>query len=859
MIIETKLHVPQTKGNIISRPHLYQRLDEGLNSKLTLITSPAGYGKSTLLSEWATKLGFQVAWVSFDENDNDVFRFWEHIIKSLTCYSLKLSEQSLFHYIDVDPSGHTLVAMLINSLNRMSEKIVLVWDDLHKVENNSILNGINYLLEHLPMHVHIYIASRIQPLLSLSRLRVEGSLIELDVNDLRFEWEESKLFFSQCTNFTLNTDECMTIHTKTEGWIAGMRVAVLSMNDDVKRAEQAKSILDVMTGQHRNFADYFFEEVLTNQSEKMQQFLLKTSILKRMHAELSEVVTNIPDGRLILQQLEKENLFLIGLDKEREWFRYHHLFQEFLQMQLQMIYPKEIKSLHKVAGQWMEENGFIEEALDHYLAGESYEEAIHLLQKLISFLPNDEWVKLHRWLNLIPTHLLFRKPMLFLTNAASLYLSGHVEEATDMYWWAIHELEQPSNQRTKNEKHQFQAGLDFLVAFRAFLEQDFESFLIYTQKYLDKIPSGDLLISFGSERDGYHPAWDIYLSDGPLIEAEKSLVKLLDMWSKTKNRPFYAHLCLDYGNLLYEWNHLEQAKTYFHEALTIGKEDDNVSLIVKATLALAQIDVVDNRTEEIEWKMKQLLEFVDEYHHSELLRTIEQFRVRVGLKFGKTDCIALWLQKNKLSPFDEITLAMVEEYELLVQILATLGKVSDAMELTNRLLTLVDNEGKRRQQLRLAIYKSLLLFKQNDIVDSFFTLEKALSLGQADQCVRSFLDEGIEMEKLLAQYVNSIQHHHYDHLKKENFHYAKRLLEKLICEQGLSNSHGNKTMYERLLTKKEKMVLTYIQQGLSNKAIAHELGISLSTVKTHINNIYRKLNVHNRLLAVQKAQKLNLL
>ena len=858
MIIETKLHIPKTKGNIISRPHLYERLDEGLNRKLTLITSPAGYGKSTLLSEWATTLDFQVAWVSFDENDNDVLRFWHHVIKSLTRYSLEIDER-LFNNIEVDPSGHTLVAMLINSLNRTSDKIVLAWDDLHKISNANILSGINYLIEHLPMHVHIYIASRIQPQLALSRLRVEESMIELDVNGLRFDWEESIKFFSQCTDLTLNKNEWMSIHTKTEGWIAGMRIAVLSMNDNVKRSQQMKNILDAMTGQHRNYADYFFEEVLTNQSEEMQQFLLKTSILKRMNADLTEFITQIHNGRLLLQQLENENLFLIGLDKNREWFRYHHLFQQFLQMQLKLTYPIELKSLHKLAGQWMETNGFIEEALDHYLSGESYEDAIYILQKLIPSLPNYEWVKLHRWLNLIPTHLLFKEPKLFLTNAASLYLSGHVEKATDMYWWAIHELEQLSNQYTKNEKRQFQAGLDFLVAFRSFLEKDFEHFLTYTQKYLEKKPDGDLLISFGSERDGHHPAWDIYISDGSLIEAEKSLIKLLDLWSKTKNRPFYAHLCLDYGGLLYEWNHLEQAKTYFHKALVIGKETNNVSLIVKASIALTQIDFVVNRTENIDLQVNQLLNNVDEHDHPELVRMIEQFRVRLQLKLGKTDCIDLWIKKNKLTPHDEMTLAMVEQYELFARILAAQGNRSEALEQVNRLLTIIDHDEKRRQKLRLTIYKSLLLIKQERVVDSFLTLEKALTIAEGDRCVRSFLDEGLEMKELLNQYVNSIQNHHYDNLQKENFYDAKRLLEQIISELKLTDIHANEMRHDNLLTKKEITVLTYIQKGLSNKVIAYELGISLSTVKTHINNIYRKLDVHNRLLAVQKAQKLNLL
>ncbi|MBW8351907.1 LuxR C-terminal-related transcriptional regulator [Bacillus sp. IITD106] len=804
----------------------------------------------------------QAAWVSLDRNDNNVLRFWTHVIESLNVHYSLFDEPFTSRYIDADPSGDTLIATLINRLNRISEQVILVWDDFHSVEGDSIMSGVNYLLERLPAHVHIYIASRIQPFLSLSRLRVEGNLVELGMDDLRFGREESKAFFNQCTDLSLSKEECLTIYTKTEGWIAGMRVATLSMNSHAGQNTQTKSVLEGMSGNQRNFADYFFEEVLTQQSEEMQQFLLKTSVLERMNAALSEAMTNIPNGKWTLQQLEKENLFLIALDDEREWFRYHHLFQEFLRMQLQIRYPEQVKLLHLVAGQWLEENNFTEEALDHYLCGEWYREALHLLQRFIPALPSHKWAAVHNWLNVIPDHLLLKKPALFLTNIASLYLSGYVEESTEKYWWAINELQQGSNPLSQRETQQFLAGLDFLVAFRSFLEKDFDYFIQYSQKYLEREPSGDLLIGFGSGLDGYHPAWDIYLSNGSLAKAEEMLQALVEMWSKTKNKPFYAHLCMDYGKLLYEWNRLDEANTYIRQALAIGKEVNNVSLIVKASLLMAQIEFIHNRLEKVDMRIKQLLEYVDQEKHSSLLKNIEIFQVWIGLRQKKREPAFTWVQKNNLSSADEISTAMLEDYALLVRILGEQGKEEEALGLTNRLLYIAEDEGKHGIIIRLTIYKSLLFAKQSKVVASFQVLEDALCAGKVDGYTRTFLDEGEAMKNLLTEYVASIRNHHYDYLRKEGFTYAKRLLE-LITLQGANGAlpplETKEIASENRLTPTERMVLTYILQGLSNRAIAGELGVSLSTVKTHINNMYRKLGVNNRVLALQKAQEMGLL
>lgn len=857
MIIETKLQIPRMRTNLVERPLLISQLDEGLHCKLTLITAPAGYGKSTLLSEWISSLEFSVAWLSLDSDDDHPVRFWTHVITALKQASAAFDDQSVLRYVDEGLDEETLIAGLINNLTRLPKSMVLVWDDFHHIKNPSILNGVTYLLERIPNHIHLYIASRIYPSCPLSRLRAAGNLIDIGANQLRFVANEVIHFFKYCTNISLNKYEAEAILDQTEGWVAGMRLAALSM-----KQSEPMAVVHKMTGRHHDFSDYFFEEVLSKQTVDIQQFILKTSILERLNSELSAAVTGNPNSFQLLQQLELSNLFLVSLDEQRGWFRYHHLFQDFLRMQLEILQPEAINDLHDKAGCWLEGNGYNEEALDQYLAGGKYTAAIHLLQKLIPTMQNYERVALHNWLNAIPDDLLFRKPALFLTNLAALYMSGYLDEATEKYWWAIHNLEQATHNFSVLEVQQMYAGLDFLVAFRSFLERDFESVIIYSRKYVQREPEGSLLIGFGFERDGYHPAWDIFVSDGNLHTAAKILPDLLGIWSGTRNKPFYGHLCMDYAKLLYEWNQLDRAEEYLRQSLVCGRESDNVSLKMNASLMIAQIEAVRGDMELAEVWLNQLTVEIKPQIYPMLAKKIENFQLRLRLMMGETGMMAAWCREHSLRFSDEITSVMTEEYLLLTRLMVSEGETDKALNLINRLLYIADKESKKRDLIRLFFYKGLLFARQNSMEQSFKMLEEAFALAESEGYIRTILDEGQVLEKLLTKYVDSLKKNHYHSIKKMNVTYVKQLLYSMKQERKVhmrGNFKDDFIAYDALLTAKEQTVLEFINAGLSNKAIAQEMKISLSTVKTHINNLYRKLGVNNRVLAIQQAEKLNFL
>lgn len=297
LIVATKLHIPRPRAALVPRPRLVRRLSEGLRHVLTLVTAPAGYGKTTLLGEWAKTLDMPVAWVSLDRGDNDLLRFWTHTLAALQQACPSLHEQAALRLSAKDRTGDSLILALLNGLHRMSQPIVLIWDDIHVIENPAIQQGISYFLNRLPPQVHLYMAGRTKPALQLARLKVQEGLNHIDVDELRFDAAETADFFSTCAGMTLSVDELNPIRERTEGWIAAMRLAVLSMDGETDPAAMVRKL----SGAGGDLSDYFFEEVLTRQPEPLQQFLLRTAILDRMTGGLCEAVTGMADSAACLQ------------------------------------------------------------------------------------------------------------------------------------------------------------------------------------------------------------------------------------------------------------------------------------------------------------------------------------------------------------------------------------------------------------------------------------------------------------------------------------------------------------------------------------------------------------------------------
>lgn len=852
MIIATKLHIPQSRSELVVRSRLIHRLHEGLERTLTLITAPAGYGKTTLLGEWAMTLEKPVAWVSLDQGDNDRMRFWAHTIAALKQAYPSFDQQDVLRHAADDPSGVSLIAALVNGLHRIPQTKVLVWDDFHHIEDVSILSGVTYLLERLPLHVHLYLASRNSPSLPLSRLRAENRLIWLDARDLRFAPDETTEFFAKCGGIQLSNEDVAAVQKKTEGWAVAMRLAVLSLHEHADPV----SLIRKMAGTERDISDYFFDEVFARQSETMQQFLLYTSILDRMTGELCQAVTGIAESHAYLQQLDEENLFLVALDERREWYRYHHLFRQFLTAQLNMREPRQWTTCHLTAGKWLEKNGYPHEAVDHYLKAAGYEQALSLIEKIAQELMDKEWTTLCTWLSAIPDTLLFARPMMLLTKLASQYMSGHVEAATDGYWRALRRLDEDSASLPPSAAEILHAGLAFLAAFRTFLDRDFEYAVQFSQEYVEKHAEGEFFIGFGSDRDGYHPVFDIYVSDDSLQLAEQVLTPLLSVWSETRNIYFVAHLYIDLGKMQYERNRLVDAEKVMRQAYEIGRLYDHRSLATIAALWLARIAAVQGDEETSNQILRELAQLTSKMANSRLSGKIALFRAMLGRMQRDEKPVRQWLRKSGLRFRDEIPLSMIKEYDLLASILAEQGKMEEAAALTERLLQLSIKAGRQSDRIRLLVHKSMILSLQGRISDSMDVLEEALALARPEGYIRTFVDEGVAFGQLLDQYIQLRQKQLRRPTHKVPLSYVKRLRRLIpLAEREAGTLHEGTVV---VLTAREQSVLRLMETGMSNKEIALKLNVSLATVKTHINNIYGKLQSKNRLQALERARTLQL-
>jgi LuxR family transcriptional regulator, maltose regulon positive regulatory protein len=376
-ILNTKLYAPQAQPNVVPRSRLTERLDESRRRKLTLVSAPAGFGKTTLLGEWLSTLPRPAAWLSLDEGDSDPARFLAHLVAALRTIAKNVGEGVL----DVlrsprPPPTETMLTALLNEASAVEEEIILVLDDYHVIDSTAADGTLAFLLEHLPPNMHLVIAIREDPRLPIPRLRARNQLTEVRAADLRFTPDEASAFLNEVMRLDLSAEDVAALEERTEGWIAGLQLAALSM----RGREDVPGFIRAFAGDNRFVLDYLVEEVLQRQPERVRSFLLQTSILDRLCGPLCDAVTEQEGGRGMLEALERGNLFIVGLDDKRHWYRYHHLFAEVLSAHLMQELRDQVPTLHRRASEWHEHNGSAADAIRHALAAEDFERAANLVE-----------------------------------------------------------------------------------------------------------------------------------------------------------------------------------------------------------------------------------------------------------------------------------------------------------------------------------------------------------------------------------------------------------------------------------------------------------------------------------------------
>lgn len=851
MILKTKLHIPHIRLSLVPRPGLIQKLNEGMKAKLTLISAQAGYGKTTVLSEWVKGSQEIVAWVSLDEHDNDWVQFWSYVTASIeervpefgrSVWPLLAKGAS----VSLEPA----IAALLNELNNLNNELVIVLDDYHAIELAAIHSSLVYLLEHLPAHIHLYIASRIDLTIPTARLLAKGELQRIIMEDLRFQLDEGLAFFRDTTNLTLTKKQVIQLVDQTEGWISGLQLAAISL----KRSDNIAESIHQFTGHQLNIANYLLEEVFQHLSEQLRGFLLVTAILSRMNRSLCEAVTGQKNAQEQLERLEQMNLFIVPLDDQRNWYRYHPLLSDFLKQMLVRSDLQKWIQAHINAAQWLENNGFEVEAVDHYIEGKQDADAVRLIEKNLQPLMQSKSILLNRWLSVLPEQSFADKPIIEMFFIAVLLGIGKWEAAFSRVEQAKIRFQAMQGKLPDVQWKQVMGNIYFFNAVKCYLYKDLAGTSTYFSLVERYMPEGSFFQTMGRNRYQGYDVFDDHLSYiNDLHEAEEFLFEWIQTWEDKKDYPFSGFLYASYSQLLYEKNRLDEAEFYANQAL--GRKDIQpfARIMILVARSASRIQQAKGNSQRAMELLEQLKPQIDSPDYALFMMKIEAQQACLSLQQGSSDYAIEWLLRCGMSHMDEISLSSVTEHLVLARVLVEYGEMEEALSLLERMYSLLTKEDRLRDRIKVLILQSITLQRLGKTEAAVIQLELALFLGEPEGYIRSFIDEGHTMVVMLSNYLDLRQGGLLKNNSMVSLAYIKQLL------QALNSMSQEGDSLKVILTEQETKVLLLISNGMMNKEIAEQLIVTGETVKSHIKNLYRKLSVNNRIQALQRAKELGII
>jgi LuxR family maltose regulon positive regulatory protein len=882
-LLTTKLYIPSPRSSLVTRPRLIERVDEGLRlgRKLTLLSAPAGFGKTTLLSEWAAHSTVPVAWVSLDEGDNDPTRFWSYIIAALQTVQADIGVSALAALRSPQsPSSEPFLADIINEVAAIQNSSVLILDDYHIIKRQPIHAALTFFLEHLPPQMHLVVSSRTNPPWPLARMRARDEITEIRADDLRFTLTEATAFLNDTMGLRLSQEDVDTLDARTEGWIAGLQMAALSMQG----RKDATAFIKAFSGSHRFILDYLVEEVLERQSQNVQDFLLRTSILDRLTAPLCDVVAARDDSQAMLVQLEQANLFVMPLDDERRWYRYHHLFADLLSNRLHQTSADLVPSLNRRASEWYAQNGLITEAVSHALEAGDIQQATRLVEEnAFALVYHSELAALVGLLDMLPGRTVRLRPRLCIARAWALAYTGQVDAVEPLVLDAEKALGEIEDQ---TEIRRIAGRVAFLRAYVAAFRGDMSRAGGFASQALDHLPEDDMPVrGFAAALLGVvrQVSGDLVSAAAALEEAAASslaagdsctavdvicdlvglqvaqgqlrravancedALQLADECVKQVGRrpPVVGYVYLRLASILRERNELETALHYATNGFELYRRwgQPDYSRLVYGEMAKIRQAIGDS---------EGALDAVREAKRAasglspRVIALVAALEARIQLAQGDIATASRWAQESRLSVDDELDYQSEVIYRNFARILVAQGRPGQALRLLGRLLEVVETAGAAGTTIEVWVYRALALQALGDQDQALTALEHALSLAEPEGYMRIFIDEGAPMGRLLRQAI----------ARGVATDYARYLLSAL--ETKADHRQPQVELVEPL-SEREFEVLQFLPTNLTAPQIARKLHIAPTTVRTHIKNIYGKLGVHSRMEAITRAKKLKLL
>jgi LuxR family maltose regulon positive regulatory protein len=847
LIVSTKLRIPRVRNTLVARPRLMHKLDEGMDAKLTLVSAQAGYGKTTALSEWVRRSDSQVAWVSLDKYDNDWVQFWSYVKASIQ-KSIHSFGSTVEPLLVNGPSKivEPAIVALLNELNNLTSELVIVLDDFHVIETPTIHQSIVYLLEHLPPHVHLYIASRTDLTIPTTRLLAKGELRRIIMQDLRFQLDEGFEFFRDTTDLLLTNVQMTELFDQTEGWISGLQLAAISL----KSSNNITVTIQQFKGQQHHIADYLLEEVFHQLPDSIRTFLVETSILNWMNHSLCQAVTGQLNSQEQLERLMHMNLFITPLDDLKNWYRYHQLLSDFLQQILFKTDPDKWLQVHIRAAKWLELHGYDEEAVEHYLEGKQYEDAVRLMEKNLHKLVQFKSVVLIKWVSVLPENSFAEKPMLELFYIAVLLGVEEWEAAFKRVELAEPRFQALQGKMKDTEWNQVMGNLYFFFSITAYLQKDLDRTSAYFERVEQYVPEGSFFQTMGRNRSQGNNVFDDHLAIiNDLHAAEVFLLKWITAWQDKQEYPFIGYLYASYSKLLYEWNRLDEAEFYSSHVFARKDMEPFARILIPNYFSASRVQQAKGNSNQASEILVQLKEQIKSPDYSSFMFRVEVEQACLSLQQGSLQEALDWMNNSELAHTDEITLNQVEEYLALAKVLVACERTDEAFYLLERLNRLLTKEERLRDRIRVIIVQTMAFQLVGQMESAHLYLETALQLAEPEGYIRSFIDEGPKMGELLATY-SKVQKDSPFTKPKVSLAYVTQLL------QILNGTSEEKQSLKEILTEQEMKVLHLIGSGLSNKEIALSLFVTGDTVKFHIKNVYRKLGVNNRVQALQYAQEI---
>lgn len=878
-ILSTKLYIPPLQPKTVFRNSLIEQLNKGAKRKLTLISASAGFGKTILLCQWVENYEYPVGWISLDEEHNDIIRFLLYLLGAIQSVKANIDESIIGMLLSPQPPPYkTILTLLINEIANFEDDFSLILDDYHLIDSKEVDDALIFLLENMPSQMHLIISTRADPHLPLARLRARGQMVEIRANDMRFNQSEIAEFMNQIMELNLYEENIYALEIRTEGWITGLQLAAISMqgNNDIS------GFIESFTGSNRYIIDYLAEEVLNKLSKNVQEFLLRTSVLDRMCGPLCDEIFPNNDvlGQETLEYLEKINMFVIPLDDQRRWYRYHHLFAEILRQRMStsnIIVKKNkdtnIEDLHLLASNWYEKNDLYVEAFGHAARTKDIERAQRLikgngipLQYLGGLMP------ILDWLGSLKKEVLDANPSLWVTYSSTLCMAGKIDTVEDKLIAAEAALK-------GRERDDFVRNLIGTIAssraFLAVIQRKTQTVLSQSKIALEYLHPDNIAVRTSNN-------WMrgmAYHSQGNLDAARSTLEETISICNSTGNfvvgisaasvlgevyeeknelnlaattyqnvikaqgnmplpaAAYFSHIGL--ARIFYEWNDIETSLKHCQKCVELSTQLVNTDIIIACQVFLARIKIsckdYNAATTILEKaintiKLNNFIKRVSDVVSVQVLILIKQGNLSKAYRIAKEYNIPIYEARVRLAEHDG----------------------DRAIKLLEPLLVDAKKAGREDKRLEILILLSLGYHITDNIEKSKKLLGKAMSLSESNGFIRSFIDEGEKAAEILKQtsVIGKLQD------------YKNKILEAFTSDKTRNEETSFSSSPQPLiedLSKREFEVLQLIAQGLSNREICEKLFLAIDTVKGHNRRIYGKLGVNNRTSAIRKASSLGII